>query len=57
MKAMHSLYDHESEQMLDFLEDSRADIKKTAKEIQEEQEVLKETSGLLGTFTTLTERL
>ena len=48
IRALERMYKQESSQMLSFIDDSRDDMKNTAEEIKEEQEILKDTAEILG---------
>ena len=48
LQYLEEMYDEESEEMLDFIRESRAAMANTATEMKHEQKALKETSDILG---------
>ncbi len=49
-KVLDKMYDNETNLMLQFLDESRSEMKDTAEEIKEEQEELKEESVKIGSY-------
>ena len=45
---MEEMYTEESNEMLQFIEESRAAMRDTASEMKHEQDALKQTSDILG---------